>query len=146
MLEPVFEATGGRKGRLSMQTDPTLFGSAERMLQQAAGFVSLAPNIIVKFPATAAGLTAIEEATARGISVNVTVCFTVAQALAAADAIERGLDRRVAAGERIDDMGPVVTLMMGRIEDWLHVLTERDGIVADPAALPWAGVAIVKRA
>ena len=78
LLEPVFEATGGRKGRLSMQTDPTLFGSAERMLQQAAGFVSLAPNVIVKFPATAAGLAAIEEATARGISVNVTVCFTVA--------------------------------------------------------------------
>ena len=146
LLAPVFEATGGRKGRLSIQTDPTLFGSAERMLQQAAGFVSLAPNVIVKFPATAAGLTAIEEATARGISVNVTVCFTVVQALAAADAIERGLDRRVAAGERIDDMGPVVTLMMGRIEDWLHVLTERDGIVADPTALPWAGVAIVKRA
>ena len=48
--------------------------------------------------------------------------------------IERGLDRREAAGEPIDDMGPVVTLMMGRIEDWLHVLTERDGIVADPVA------------
>ena len=108
--------------------------------------MSLAPNVIVKFPATAAGLAAIEEATAQGISVNVTVCFTVPQALAAADAIERGLERREAAGERIDDMGPVVTLMMGRIEDWLHVLTERDGIVADPVALPWAGVAIVKRA
>ena len=43
-------------------------------------------------------------------------------------------------------MGPVVTLMMGRIEDWLRVQTERDGIVADPAALPWSGVAVFKRA
>jgi transaldolase len=146
LLEPVFEAEGGRKGRLSMQTDPTLFGSSERMLNQATGFVSLAPNIIVKFPATMAGLAGIEAATARGISVNVTVCFTVAQALAAADAIEHGLARREAAGEPIDSMGPVVTLMMGRLEDWLHVLAERDGIVADPAALPWAGVAVFKRA
>ena len=43
-------------------------------------------------------------------------------------------------------MGPVVTIMMGRIEDWLRVQTERDGIVADPAALPWSGVAVFKRA
>ena len=43
-------------------------------------------------------------------------------------------------------MGPVVTIMVGRIEDWLRVQTERDGIVADPAALPWSGVAVFKRA
>jgi transaldolase len=43
-------------------------------------------------------------------------------------------------------MGPVVTLMMGRLEDWLRVLTERDGLILDPDALPWAGVAAFKRA
>ena len=43
-------------------------------------------------------------------------------------------------------MGPVITLMMGRLEDWLRVLTERDGVVADPTALPWSGVAVFKRA
>ena len=64
------------------------------MLAQGVHFTTLAPNIIVKFPATAAGIRAIEEATARGVSVNVTVCFTVPQALAAAEAIERGLRRR----------------------------------------------------
>ena len=120
LLEPAFEAHAGRQGRLSIQTDPTHFGSAERMLAQASHFESLAPNVIVKFPATSAGLVGIEEATARGISVNVTVCFSVAQALAAAAAIERGLRRREADGQPIDRMGPVVTLMMGRIEDWLR--------------------------
>ena len=142
---PVFEAPGGRQGRLSIQTDPTLFRSADRMLAQALGFAHLAPNVIVKFPATAAGIAAIEEATARGVSVNATVCFSVAQALAAAEAVERGLATRERwpANRR---MGPVVTIMMGRLEDWLRVLTERDGIVADPAALPWSGVAIFKRA
>jgi transaldolase len=43
-------------------------------------------------------------------------------------------------------MGPVITIMMGRLEDWLRVLTERDGIVCDPDALPWSGVAVFKRA
>lgn len=146
LLEPAFEAHAGRQGRLSVQTDPTHFGSADRMLAQALHFESLAPNIIVKFPATSAGLVGIEEATARGISVNVTVCFSVAQALAAAEAIERGLRRREAAGQPIDRMGPVVTLMMGRIEDWLRVQSERDGIVADPVVLPWSGIAVFKRA
>jgi transaldolase len=118
----------------------------ERMVAQAEGFAALAPNIIVKFPATAAGIRGIEEATARGVSVNVTVCFTVSQALAAAAAIDRGLERREAAGRSTDDMGPVVTLMMGRLEDWLRVQVDRHGVVVDPTALPWSGVAVFKRA
>ena len=146
LLEPAFAAHGGRQGRLSMQTDPTLHRAPDRMIAQGLSFVALARNIIVKFPATSAGIGAIEEATYRGVSVNTTVCFSVAQALAAGDAIEKGLARREAEGLEVTSMGPVVTVMMGRIEDWLRVQTERDGIVADPAALPWSGVAVFKRA
>lgn len=146
LLEPAFAAHGGRQGRLSMQTDPTLHRSPDRMVAQGLSFVALAPNIIVKFPATSAGIAAIEEATYRGVSVNTTVCFSVAQALAAGDAIEMGLRRREAEGLEVASMGPVVTVMMGRIEDWLRVQTERDGIVADPVVLPWSGVAVFKRA
>lgn len=146
LLEPAFEAQQGRQGRLSIQTDPTLFRSQERMVAQALRFADLAPNVIVKFPATTAGIEGMEEATARGVSINATVSFSVAQAIAAADAVERGLARRAADGLSTDRMGPVVTIMMGRLEDWLHVLTERDGVVADPTALPWSGVAVFKRA
>lgn len=146
LLEPAFEAHAGRQGRLSVQTDPTLFGSPRRMLEQGLRFSTLAPNIIVKFPATAAGVGVIEEATYRGVSVNVTVCFTVAQAVAAAAAIERGLQRREADSQATERMGPVVTIMMGRIEDWLRVQMERDGIIIDPAVLPWSGIAVFKRA
>jgi transaldolase len=146
LLMPAFEAFRGRQGRLSTQTDPTLHRDADAMVAQGAHFDGLAPNIIVKFPATAAGLRAMEDASRRGISVNTTVCFSVAQAVAAAEAIERGIDQRAAAGDPTDAMGPVVTIMMGRIEDWLRVQTERDGIIADPAALPWSGVAVFKRA
>jgi transaldolase len=146
LLEPVFEAQGGRQGRLSVQTDPTLFRSPDEMVEQATGFASIAPNIIVKLPATAAGIVAIEESTFRGISVNVTVSVTVAQAVAAAEAIERGMRRRDAEGLNTDGMGPVVTLMMGRIEDWLRVVVDRDAITVDPAALPWSGIAVFKHA
>ena len=146
LLEPAFEAYAGRQGRLSVQTDPMFFRSPDRMLDQGVHFDGLAPNIIVKFPATTAGIPTIEEATYRGVNVNTTVCFSVAQAIAAAEAIERGLRRREAEGLAVDRMGPVVTIMMGRIEDWLRLQTERDGIVVDPAALPWSGVAVFKRA
>ncbi len=146
LLRPAFEAQGGRQGRLSTQTDPTFHRSTDRMVDHAVHFDGLAPNIIVKFPATAAGIDAMEEASARGISVNTTVCFSVAQAVAAAEAIERGMARREAAGASTAAMGPVVTIMMGRIEDWLRLQVERDGIVSDPGALPWSGVAVFKRA
>jgi transaldolase len=145
LLMPAFDAAGGRQGRLSMQTDPTLFRSFDRMLAQGEHFASLAPNVIVKFPATAVGVRVMEEATYRGVNVNATVSFTVAQAIAAGEAVERGLKRREAEGLRIDDMGPVITVMMGRLEDWLRAQTERDGIIADPGALPWSGVAVLKR-
>jgi transaldolase len=146
LLEPVFETQGGRQGRLSVQTNPMLFRSPERMVDQAIQFSTLAPNIIVKLPATSAGVQAIEEATYQGISVNVTVSVTVAQAVNAAEAIEHGLRRRDAEGLSTDRMGPVVTLMMGRIEDWLRVVVDRDAITINPDALPWSGVAVFKRA
>jgi transaldolase len=146
LLEPVFVREGGRKGRLSVQTDPTLWRTPERMLEQGVLFDALAPNVIVKFPATRVGIEVMEEATYRGVSVNCTVSFSVAQAVAAAEAVERGLRRRDAEGLPTGQMGPVITIMMGRLEDWLKVQTERDGIVADPDALPWSGVAVFKRA
>lgn len=145
LLRPAFEATGGRQGRLSMQTDPTLFRSFDRMLAQGQHFASLAPNIIVKFPSTSVGVRVMEEATYRGVSVNATVSFSVAQALAAGEAVERGLRRREVEGLPVDDMGPVITVMMGRLEDWLRVQAERDGIISDPSAFPWSGVAVFKR-
>jgi len=100
----------------------------------------------VKFAATKAGLAALEEATYQGVSINATVCFALPQAIAVAEGVERALMRRERAGLDTESMSPVVTIMMGRLEDWLKVLAERDGIVVDPAAISWAGVAVVKKA
>jgi transaldolase len=146
LLLPAFAAHHGRNGRLSIQTDPRLFRNAAAIVHQAARFDALAPNMIVKIPATRAGIEAIEEATARGISINATVSFTVPQCLAVAEAVERGLRRREAGGHDISNMGPVCTVMVGRLDDWLKVMMERAAITTDPGHLEWAGVAVFKRA
>jgi transaldolase len=143
---PAFAASGGHAGRLSIQTDPTRWRDAAALLDQALEFDGLAPNVVVKLPATRAGIGAMEEATYRGVSVNATVSFSVAQALAAADAVERGLERRDAENRDTTRMGPVITIMMGRLEDWLRDSADADGRSLHPGALPWAGVAVVKRA
>jgi transaldolase len=145
MLQPVFDREGGRKGRLSIQTDPTYHMSTERMLDQARHFATLAPNVQVKFPATAAGLAAIEQATYEGISINATVSFTASQALAVGEAVERALRRREAEGTDVSRMAPVCTLMIGRLDDWVKTVCERDDIIIDPAAPNWAGIAVFKR-
>ncbi|MCY7419179.1 MAG: transaldolase family protein [Chloroflexi bacterium] len=145
MLEPVFEREHGRKGRLSIQTNPTFHVSTERMLDQARHFATLAPNVQVKFPVTVAGLAAIEQATYEWISLNATVSFTVPQALAVGEAVERALQRREAEGLDVSRMSPVCTLMIGRLDDWVKTVCDRDDITVDPAAPDWAGIAVFKR-
>jgi transaldolase len=146
VLEPVFHREGGRKGRLSLQTNPTNYRTADEMLEQGRRFAGLAPNIQVKFPATRAGLDALEQATAGGVSINATVCFTVPQALAVAEAVERGLTAFAADGGDLNSVAPVCTLMIGRLDDWVKVLVERDSIALNPDAANWAGIAAFKRA
>ena len=146
LLLPVFEREKGRKGRLSMQTNPTLYRNAEAIVRQAVHFSGLAPNIQVKIPVTKAGIRAIEEATCLGININATVCFTVPQAIAVAEAVERGLKRRAAGGQDTDCMAPVCTIMIGRLDDWIKVLAKKEGTVITPGHLDWAGIAAFKKA
>ena len=146
LLRPVFEAHQGKNGRLSIQTDPRLFRDTKAIVEQAEEFNRLAPNMIVKIPVTSAGIPAIEEATYRGISINATVSFTLPQCIAVAEAVERGLKRREREGKNITTMGPVCTIMVGRLDDWLKVLVEKQNIAIDPGYLEWAGVAVFKKA
>jgi transaldolase len=146
ILAPVFEANDGHKGRLSLQTNPANYRDPARMADQAVHFSTLAPNIQVKFPCTAAGLQAAEDATARGVVANVTVVFTVAQCIAAAEAVERGLRRYEQAGGDTSRFSPVCSLMIGRLDDWMKVLVEKDSIALHPDAANWAGIAAFKRA
>ena len=146
LLEPVFAAHKGFNGRLSIQTDPRLYRNTRAIVDQVLHFNSLAPNMIVKIPVTRAGIPAIEEATYHGVSINATVSFTLPQAIAVAEAVERGLRRREAEGKDISAMGPVCTLMVGRLDDWLKLQADKETITLDPGYLEWAGVAVFKKA
>jgi transaldolase len=130
------------KGRLSIQTNPKLYRDARRLVEQGLRFASLAPNMQVKVPATQAGIAAIEELTAEGVTINATVCFTVPQALAVGAAVERGLERRGSS----DGVTPVCTIMVGRLDDWLEIAAAKEGTLLTPGVVNWAGIACVKRA
>jgi transaldolase len=127
-------------GRISIQTDPRLYRDTEAIVEQSLRFAKLAPNIQVKIPATRAGIAAIEEVTAAGVNVNATVSFTVPQVIAVAEAVERGMAR--ADG----DFAPVATLMVGRLDDWVTAVAERDHVLLTPGIAAWAGLACFKRA
>jgi transaldolase len=145
LLKPIFDEQKGYNGRLSIQTDPRFYRDSNAILDQVLHFDSLAPNMIVKIPVTKAGIPAFEEATYRGVSVNATVCFTLPQCIAVAEAVERGLARRESEGLDISTMGPVCTIMVGRLDDWLKVVMEKQNIITDPGYLEWAGVAVFKK-
>lgn len=146
LLRPLFDQHQGQKGRLSIQTNPKYANNSEFLVEQAVHFSALFPNHNIKIPATAAGISAIEEVSARGISINATVSYTVAQAIAVAEAVERGAERYRAAGNNPDRLSSVCTLMGGRLDEWLKYIVERDQMAVDPEILEWSGVAVIKKA
>lgn len=145
-LQPVFEASNGEKGFLSMQVNPQFYPDPQRMVAQARQLAALAPNIAIKLPTTVAGIVAMEDLTAAGIRINATVSFSVAQAIAVSDAIERGLQRARSAGVSTDRLRPYITLMIGRVDDHLKRVAAAEGISAAEQAINWAGIAVFKRA
>jgi transaldolase len=142
ILRPVFDRTRGEKGYLSMQVSSKYYPNKELMLQQGLQLAALAPNIAIKAPATDVGIAAMEEMTARGVRVNATVSFTVAQAVACAEAIERGM-KRAPTGSNLH---PYVTIMIGRVDDHMKRVQKRDNIAIDPAYLELAGIAVFRKA
>jgi transaldolase len=145
-LLPLFERYEGKKGRLSIQTNAKYYRNSEKMLEQAMKLNSLGVNMQVKMPASGAGILAMEEATYHGISINATVSFTVAQAVAVAEAVERGLRRREAKGLSCETMAPICTIMIGRTDDWLKKYIDETDRLVNPECLEWAGVAVMKEA
>lgn len=143
---PVFERSRGAKGYLSIQVSPKFYPDPERMVSHAVQLAALAPNIAIKAPATAAGIAAMEEMTARGIRINATVSFSVAQAVAVAQMLERGLRRARAAGHDADAIRPYITLMIGRVDDQLKRVAEKEAIAATPGVIEQSGIAVFKAA
>ncbi|MBI4056623.1 MAG: transaldolase family protein, partial [Elusimicrobia bacterium] len=139
LLFPVYERTKGEKGYLSVQISPKLYEDPPSMLEQGKKLSRLAKNIAVKVPAIETGLTVIENLVADGIPVNATVSFTVSQAVACAEAMEKGMRAR-------KNSPCYVTLMVGRLDDHLKRIREKEKISVEPEYLDWAGIAVFKKA
>jgi transaldolase len=146
VLDPVYLSTQARQGFLSMQVSPKFYNNTQRMVEHGKALAALAQNIAIKVPSTAAGIAAAEELVAAGINVNATVSFTVSQAVAVAEAFERGLDRAQKSGADMKRLHPYATLMVGRLDDLLQRVMEKDQIAIDPSYVGWAGIAVFKRA
>lgn len=146
LLQPVWEKTRGRKGYLSMQVNPKLYRNPARMLDHARRLSAVAPNVAIKVPATVEGIEAGEQLVSEGINVNATVSFTVPQAVYAAQAFERAMDRARAAGRDMERVHPYVTLMVGRLDDHLQRVMAKEAVTVEPGFLHWAGVAVFKEA
>jgi transaldolase/glucose-6-phosphate isomerase len=101
VLRPVYDATGGLDGFVSLEVSPTLAHDAGGTIAAAKDLFARAarPNVMIKVPGTPEGAVAIEELIAAGINVNVTLLFSTEQYQAAAEAWLRGLERRAEAGE-----------------------------------------------
>lgn len=145
LLKPIFDEQRGKNGRLSIQTDPRFYRAPGALVEQGVAFNQLGPNMIVKIPVTQAGVAAIEELTYEGVSINATVCFSLPQCVAVAEAVERGLKRREADRKDVSNISSVCTIMVGRLDDWLKFVAEKRDIILEPGYLEWAGVAVFKK-
>jgi transaldolase len=142
-LQPVHDRTSGESGWVCAQVDPALAADRAGMVEMGRRFAAWAPNVAVKLPVTAAGLGALERLCAEGITVTATVSFSVAQAMAVAEAHLRAAGGR-GAGRRAGKCFAV--LMIGRLDDYLRdVFRDADAGVPE-ADIQLAGLAVAKRA
>jgi transaldolase len=127
VLRPVWERTEGGDGYVSIEVDPNLADDTEGTIAQATHFheAIARPNLLVKIPATAAGVPAIEEMTARGFAINVTLIFSLTRHHQVAEAYLRGLERVVASGGDPSRVHSVASFFVSRVD------TETDRRLAD---------------
>ncbi len=117
-MRPVYDRTGKRDGCVSIEVDPRISGDADRTAAEARGLWWLVdrPNLFIKIPATLAGLPAITASLADGISVNVTLIFSLARYRAVLDAFLTGLERRMAAGGSLVGIESVASFFISRVD------------------------------
>lgn len=127
VFRPVFKRTNGVDGYVSIEVSPKLAHDTEGTLADARRLWKTLnrPNVMIKIPATKAGLPAIEEALFDGINVNVTLMFSMQHYLDVAEAYIRGLERRVEAGRRIDHIASVASFFVSRVDTLLDKELEK---------------------
>jgi len=148
MYRPIFEGSNGRFGWISGQLDPRLFTETEQMIQAAQELSAVSPNVMIKVPASMQGIEVVKVLNSKGISTNTTVCFTLPQIMASADATMEGIHLAQRNGMDLSRWRAVITMMIGRLTEnpALDVQAERKHIKLSWADKHWFGLAVFKRA
>ncbi|MGW0547386.1 transaldolase [Streptomyces altiplanensis] len=133
ILRPVFDATGGQDGRVSIEVDPRLAHNTKATTAEARQLAWLVdrPNTLIKIPATEAGIPAIAETIGLGISVNVTLIFSLERYRKVMDAYLTGLEKAKAAGLDLSEIHSVASFFVSRVDT--EIDKRLDGIGTDEA-------------
>jgi transketolase len=148
VLRPVFDRTAGADGFVSLEVSPHLAHDAIGSIAEAHRLHGVVgrPNLLIKIPGTAAGVSVVEELLFDGINVNITLLFSVASYEAVADAYLRALERRLGGGRSINDVASVASFFLSRIDVLVdQLLGQRTTAQAAPL-LGKAGIANAKLA
>jgi transaldolase len=140
LLAPVAERQPG-DGRVSLEVAPGLAHDTDATSAEAAHLWWLVdrPNLFIKIPATEAGLPAITETIANGMSVNVTLIFSLDRYRAVMDAYLAGLEKRVAEGGSLEGIASVASFFVSRVDTEIDKRLDKTG--ADPSLKGKAGIA-----
>ena len=132
LLLPVYQKTSGRDGYVSFEVSPLLAHDTAGTVAEAKRlYASLArPNVMIKIPATPAGIPAIEEVIAAGVNVNITLIFSVENYIAVAEAYMRGLERRMKAGQSVKNIASVASFFLSRIDTMVDKMLENNVLAA----------------
>jgi transaldolase len=128
LLRPAYDATDGRDGFISFECTPDLADDTAASIEQALTLWGrlARPNVMIKVPATEAGIPAIQELTARGVNVNVTLLFSVERYEQVIDAYIAGLERRVSRGQPVDAVASVASFFVSRVDAKADALLAAD--------------------
>ncbi len=118
VLLPVYEQTNGIDGYVSIEVPPTIATDTASTITEACRYYAAIdrPNVMIKIPGTPEGLPAVEQMISEGISINVTLLFSVESYVATAWAYIRGLETRAAKGEDISKISSVASFFLSRID------------------------------
>src|SRR3954462_6427347 len=118
VLRPAYDASDGVDGRVSIEVDPRISGQTERTIAEARALWWLVdrPNLYIKIPATVPSLPAISQCLAEGISINVTLIFSLERYDAVIEAFFDGLERARAAGHDLSRIGSVASFFVSRVD------------------------------
>ena len=127
VLRPVYERAAGHDGFVSLEVAPTLAHDTEGTIAEARRLHAAVnrPNLMIKVPATLAGLPAIRQLIADGICVNVTLIFSLERYAAVKEAYMQGIDERVAAGKSVDKIASVASFFVSRVDVAIDSLLEK---------------------